>query len=421
MTRVALMTHNNGNGGAALAVSRLARGLTINTSQNVEFDFSLLAAIIEDKDFSVTKNQIGGSSYPPINFARIFLSRAIAKTWSIIHKTNHDPRVFCMQGYRDVRLQLQDFDIVNLFWMQTLADLSKLARVQIPKVITLHDMWFLTGGCSYSFGCEKYRSGCKNCDYMWTPFARDSSNQYSLKDKILSSDSTRVVVSSKWMHEIARVRGIDDSKISMIKNYIPDKYHFLNKKTTARSLLDIDVKLQEKIILYFVGAIGDPRKGFDLFYNAISLLPSCLQKEILLMHLGPIDIAYDALLEYFGVNIIHLGFFVDEISQIVAYNAADLLICPSRYDNTPNVVAEAHMCGLPVIGAGGTGAAEMIIEDYNGLLANVNNPEEFAWTLEYAIINICTFSRDAICATAKSTYGLQATCQNYIKLYKSIA
>ena len=59
MTRVALMTHN-GNGGAALAVSRLAKGLTINTSQSGDFDFALLAAVVQDKDFSVIKKQIGG-------------------------------------------------------------------------------------------------------------------------------------------------------------------------------------------------------------------------------------------------------------------------------------------------------------------------------------------------------------------------
>lgn len=420
MTRVALMTHNNGNGGAALAVSRLAKGLTINTSQSAEFDFALLAAVVQDKDFSVIKKQIGGSNYPPLNFARIFLSKAISKTWSYIHNTNNNPRVFCMQGYRDLRLELQDFDIINLFWMQTLADLSKLSRLQQPKVITLHDMWFLTGGCSYSFSCEQYRTGCRNCDFMWKPVSRDARKQFMAKDKILSNENTHVVVTSKWMYDISLARGIHDSKISMIKNYIPDSYHYFDDKILARDLLGINSDLKDKVILYFIGSISDPRKGFDLFCNAIVRLPSHLKKEILVLHLGPVDNSYDSLLEDNGIDIVHLGIFSEEVSQIIGYNAADYLICPSRYDNTPNVIAEAHMCGLPVIASNTTGASEMVIDKTNGFLADVENADEFMHTLFNAFSKNYFFSRSTISSYAKSLYGFHATCKNYLNLYRSM-
>ena len=134
MANVALLTHNNGNGGAALAVSRLAKGLTSNPSCSADFDFTLLAAIINEKDFSVLKKEIGGSTNYLSRFLHIFLGKAISKSWSYIHKTNNSARNFQMQGFRDLRLELQDFDIVNLFWMQTLADLSKLEKVSSHKI-----------------------------------------------------------------------------------------------------------------------------------------------------------------------------------------------------------------------------------------------------------------------------------------------
>lgn len=420
MARVALLTHNNLNGGAAVAVSRLAKGLTRNSPQSTEFDFTLLAAIINEKDFSVPQIQISGSANYASRITRDFLSKAIIKTWSYLHKTRSNPRGFFMQGFRDMRLELQDYDIVNLFWMQTLADLSKLAKVEKPKVITLHDMWFLTGGCSYSFGCEKYRIGCSTCEFMWEPFARDAGKQYSAKDKILSNEKTRVVVTSKWMYDAAIARGIEGSKISIIKNYIPDNYHFFDNKAMARKLLGIHPNSKHKCILYFIGLIGDPRKGFDLFCDAIIRLPSHLQKEILVMHLGPIDTSYDALLENNGIDIVHLGSFVDEVPQIIAYNAANFLICPSRYDNTPNVIAEAHMCGLPVVASSKTGAAEMISEQDNGMTANVENAEEFAYTLTEALTNADFSERFSISKNAKLAYGYKATCHNYLKLYRSI-
>lgn len=420
MVNIALLTHNNGGGGAALAVSRLAKGLVQSSQPEDKFNFTLLASVLKDKDFAVKKKQIGGSFGPKNSIAREFLYIGIEKMWSYMHRTRKDPRFFCMQGLRDIRDDLKEFDIVNMFWMQTLADLSKLAQNRRPKVITLHDMWFLTGGCSYSFGCEKYRIGCTNCEFMWAPFARDASKQYHAKEKILSNDKTRVVVTSKWMYNAAIARGIEDSKISMIKNYTPDNYHFFGNKAMARELLGINSNLKHKFILYFIGSAGDPRKGFDLFCDAIILLSSYLQKEIVVMHLGPVDTSYDALLEDNGIDMVHLGSFVDEVPQIIAYNAADYLICPSRYDNTPNVIAEAHMCGLPVITSSKTGAAEMIREHENGMTADVENAEEFAHTLTLALTNDDFAARSSISSQARLTYGYQATCHNYMNLYRSM-
>lgn len=421
MSRIALVTHNNANGGAARAVSRLAKGLVSMSDIGQEFNFTLLVAVLYDKDFSVFKRQIDGSTNYLSHIRREFIDKVIAKTWSYIHGTRSSPRAFFMQGYRDLRPDLQEFDVVNLFWMQTFADLFKLAKITRPIVITLHDMWFLTGGCSYSFGCEKYRFGCNNCDFIWPPLAVDACKQYYAKDLILSNSSTRVVVTSKWMYEAAIARGIDPSKISIIKNYIPSSYQYFNDHRIAKDLLGINSDSKYKTILYFVGLIGDSRKGFDLFCDAIALLPFHIRKSILVMHLGPVDISYDMFLNDAGIDIFHLGSFVDEVSQTIAYNAADYLICPSRYDNTPNVIAEAHMCGLPVICANTTGTMEMVSHADNGILVNVENPEKFASSINYVLTNVDMFNRLNISISAQKTYGPLATCNSYLNLYRSLS
>ena len=420
MPNIALLTRDNASGGAAIAVSRLAKGLTSISQNKSKFSFTLLASILKEKNFSVTKKQIGGSTNRVNSIAREFLDKAITQTWSYTHRTRKSPRAFFMQGLRDVRADLQGFDIVNMFWMQTLADLSKLAKIRNPKVITLHDMWFLTGGCSYSFGCDKFRSGCNDCDFMWAPLTGDACKQYLAKGRILFDGATRVVVTSKWMHDAAIGRGIEDSKITTIKNYIPENYHFFDNIPLAKKLLGIDDSMHSKIIFYFVGSIGDPRKGFDLFCNAVIRLPHHYRKEILVMHLGPVDKSKDILLYNAGICIIHLGIFGDEVPQVIAYNAADYLICPSRYDNTPNVIAEAHMCGLPVIAANTTGTSEMVSEGNNGMLTNVENADEFACALSNAIVRVNSFSKATICDNANTVYGLHATCHNYLKLYSSM-
>lgn len=420
MHKVALLTQNNGGGGAALAVSRLARGLSLASRKSQKFDFTLLVSALQEKDFFVKKKRIKNNIKPLNNFTSELLDKIIARAWAYIHGTKENPRLFYMQGYRNVCDDLLGFDVVNMFWMQGLADLSNFKNFRKPLVVTLHDMWFLTGGCSYSFGCNKFWSGCKDCDFIRAPLKRDARNQYSAKHKILSDSKTRVVVTSRWMYEAAVDRGIEDSRITIIKNYIPSNYHFFDDRDIARDLLGLDDQLKAKKIFYFVGSTSDPRKGFDLFCEAIKMLSHSSRKEILVMHLGPVDKSKDFLFNELGIDLIHLGSFTDEISQIIAYNAADFLICPSRYDNTPNVIAESHMCGLPVISANTSGCAEMVSHAENGLLANVEIASEFVSSIDFALKYSSSFSRKSICENARLKYGYNATCDKYLDLYRSM-
>src|SRR3546814_10331965 len=47
-------------------------------------------------------------------------------------------------------------------------DLRELARFSklLPVVLTLHDEWAYTGHCAYTFGCERWRSGCGQCPHL---------------------------------------------------------------------------------------------------------------------------------------------------------------------------------------------------------------------------------------------------------------
>ena len=418
--RVGLLTYDNGSGGAATAVSRLARGLTSSTIDSNEFSFQLLLASLHDKDFFVPKKQLKSNIFQGYYSNEVILDKCLSRAWSIAHRTRFSPKVFFRQGYRDLRSEAQDYRIFNMFWMQGLADLSKLGNLSSPLVLTLHDMWFLTGGCSYSFECNGYENGCSDCRFIPSILRRNIANQYKFKSSMLFGRNVKIVVTSEWMRNAAVMRGIDIERIELIKNYIPETYHCFDDKSLARDLLGIDNRLKFKKILYFVGSISDPRKGFDLFFEAVKLLPYSLRAELLILHLGQVDNTYDLFFRDLKVEIVHLGLFVDEVPQIVAYNAADFLICPSRYDNTPNVIAEAHMCGLPVITANSSGCVEMVDDGKNGRLVDVEDSEKFASTIEASLKSLEFLSNIGIGEGSKDIYGKDATCGKYLKLYRSM-
>ena len=35
-----------------------------------------------------------------------------------------------------------------------------------PVALTLHDMWPFTGHCGYSYGCERWKTGCGSCPHL---------------------------------------------------------------------------------------------------------------------------------------------------------------------------------------------------------------------------------------------------------------
>ena len=417
MLKVALLTHDNRGGGASLAVSRLARGLTLISSKH-RIANTLLLSELENRDHQISKLKIGTTFNN--HSLDILISTLLSRVWSRLHNVQSDPRSFYMSGYKNTSGFLHDYDVINLFWLQKFASLRDLSDLNKPLVITLHDMWFLTGGCSYSFECEEYQRGCLSCDYISKPFRRDASKQYYLKSKLLLRESTQVVVTSRWMKNIAINRGVDERRISLIRNYIPPTYQYLANKSLALKLLGINNDLTDKYILYFVGSISDSRKGFDLFINALSLLSFEIRKNLLVIHLGPYDDRFDSILEKLDINIIHLGCFVDEISQVLAYNASDFLVCPSRFDNTPNVIAEAHMCGLPVIASGNSGCIEMIDQAMDGIIVDVYDADLFAKSLSRALSCINNFDKSKIALTASQRYCLESTCFPYVSLYNSM-
>lgn len=140
-------------------------------------------------------------------------------------------------------------------------------------------------------------------------------------------------------------------------------------------------------VVLFVGRL-DKRKGVEWLLRAIprvlERIPNVRFKII--GSLNPFDRSYDAryaslMLELHRAGLVdrvnHLP-HVDHFSMAAEYQAADLCVVPSLYDNSPNTAIEALSCGTPVVATNVGGIPEYVPDGVCGRLVPPGDPAELA-------------------------------------------
>jgi glycosyltransferase involved in cell wall biosynthesis len=127
----------------------------------------------------------------------------------------------------------------------------------------------------------------------------------------------------------------------------------------------------------FVGELRTPRKNLDTLLRALLHVPS--------LHIAVVGATqgspYPRLASRLGLGsrVQFLGFRRD-VPQLM--RAADVCVCPSRYEPFSLVVLEAMASGVPVITTGNVGAAELVTPDCGVVLGDPNDAQALAAALE---------------------------------------
>jgi glycosyltransferase involved in cell wall biosynthesis len=124
----------------------------------------------------------------------------------------------------------------------------------------------------------------------------------------------------------------------------------------------------------------------------------------------------------FGMKVHYIGRLHDEISQVLLYSAADVVVAPSMQENLSNTVMESLACGTPVVAFDVGGMPDMIDHQLSGYLARPFEPNDLAdgikWVLENEQRHL------ALSGNARNTaigrYALPVVAQRYLKLYQNI-
>lgn len=151
------------------------------------------------------------------------------------------------------------------------------------------------------------------------------------------------VAPSFWLKESLSQKGIPRERIQVIRNAV--------ELEAARTSID---KRTETLRLGFVASsVHEPRKGLaklPKFLEALAAAGIVVELHVF----GRGNRRESALPPVSSAKVVsHGSYEKSELSRV--FGAFDILLCPSLFDNSPNVVCEALARGTPVIGQSGTG------------------------------------------------------------------
>jgi glycosyltransferase involved in cell wall biosynthesis len=277
-------------------------------------------------------------------------------------------------------------DILHLHWVGKGAmRVETLRQMRQPVVWTLHDMWPLTGGCSHSWDCEKFKEKCGACPQLSSQRETDLSRWiWKRKLQAWTMKPDILICPSLWMFNNAKSSSLFSGRdIRHIPHGLNlNRYQPLDHDS-ARHLLGLPPKVP-LVIFNAVNPSRNPYKGFNHLPNILEAFrTSNPESQLELVMIGDVSVSECAKLP---LRVHRLGALRDDISLALVYAAADMLLIPSEADNLPLVLMESLACGTPAVGFAVGGIPEMITHQENGWLSQPRDTADMArgmaWILQ---------------------------------------
>lgn len=314
-------------------------------------------------------------------------------------------------------------DLVHLHWINGgFLNISSIAKINPPKIWTLHDMWPICGTEHYSENAYEYREGRHKLS-LPNKYLHLDIDGFVFKRKIKYWENINnlvIVCPSKWLSNKTKESYIFQNKrIETIYNGIDlNLFKPLNKYDIRNSL---GLTVNKKIILFGVAHnINDLRKGSDFIPEIFKILSTIYNPQnIEILIFG----GYNKKLNIPGYDVIYLGNIFNQEELAKYYAVADIFLLPSREDNLPNTAIESLACGTPVISFNIGGVPEIISNSYNGYLIEPFKTNDFALSIKKILemnkeefLNISNNARN----TAIEKFDVKLMARKYMQLYAQI-
>lgn len=400
------------SGGAAIAMYRLQRKLEQKFNTN-----NLI--LVGDKN-STDNNVVQTSG----NFTNGIFELITTKLLNKIGLQS----IFAPFSTKNLISQVKKFnpDIIHVhnmhggyFKINNLKILSKIA----PLVITLHDQWALTGHCSYSNECDKWKIGCENCPDkdVYPEIGLDTTkflwkNKYNLYNSI---DNIHFVASSNWIYSMLLESNIDKKdQLNLIRHGIDETLFDLKDKACAKKLLEIPINA--KSIIFTADDLSSHRKGADLVLDVLENIDKRIKEDLYIILVG--NGSFFDISHLKNIKLVHIGYVSSPRFMSLCFQAADVFTFASRQELFGLVLAEANLCQVPAIIFKVGGSVEIVKNNISGYVIEPFNIEEYSNKLLYLLNNeserlkLGKIAREHII----DKFSLDSMAENYYKLYNQI-
>lgn len=340
----------SGSGGAGIAASRLHSALVASGHE------SIFLTLGQHESRGVFKKSI------------YFLLR---KLFTFLNKLNTRSGYIQTSAFSLNSISLKNLDrftpdiihIHNWYNMLSMEGISEIANSR-PTLLTLHDERIYTGACHYSLGCDGYLRDCAGCPAVYGFRKKIISTKNKFPGLIGLSANFSVVAPSQWLLSRLDKTALGQRVVSSacIPNIIP--ISDTREVKGGRFLFKNDLQF-----LFAAVDPGLPTKGLDLLEEALFEIASAQPDLQLTLHIVGNPIEHQTRVK--NLTFEYHGFLThDSLGKL--FRDIDLVVVPSRVDNSPSVVSEAQISGALVLATNVGGIPELIEDSVTGFLCEPN-------------------------------------------------
>lgn len=368
-----MLSHGNGGGGAGRATDRLFHALDGEGA-----DLRMHVDFRHGDDPRVLTNT--GPLAEQRRSLRIQVDEIPAVTAGHPHPELFAPATQSALSARHI--DAMGADLVDVHWMNFgYLSIEQIGRIRTPLVWHMHDMWAFTGGENYADdGTDaRWRTGyTTRAPY---PLRWDIERWVYRRKQTHWRTPRHLIASSSWMAQMAQASPLTGAwPVSVIPNPVDTDAYAPGDSKTARQVLGLpqDTAL---VVALLPTHLDDPRKGFDLLRRAMQCL-SADHPDVELAVVGHTQPPTDWPA---GMPRTHWLGRQDDTGCIAAYRAADVVVVPSRQDNSPQTATEALACGTPVVAFDATGLPDFVGHEETGYLATAEDPQDLAHGIAWVL------------------------------------
>ncbi len=318
---------------------------------------------------------------------------------------------------------LERADIVHLqlihnaqfFSVLGLPALSTRRRV----VLSIHDMFLMTGHCVYSMGCERWQHGCGECPDLELPFTirfDTSALGWAIKRRAFERSSLDLVVGSPWQRErVAKSPLLSRFPVHYVPYGVDTRVFRERDRRACRE--ELGIPQDAHVIAFRSIASRKSFKGTEFVERALSSLPEGRETWLLTFdETGGLESLRGR------YRFIEFGWMLDQEVVARALNATDVFLMPSTAEAFGLMAIEAMACGTPVIVFEGTALPETVGAPESGIAV----PPD-AGALAGAITRVLgdpalrARLRENGLRHVRERHGFEDYARRYLELYQSLA
>ena len=311
---------------------------------------------------------------PSAQMGRALLDRVIRRAYvSFSTEPWHGTwRLLCPPGSDE----LKGVDVVHLHMVADWFDVPKWLEalpLTISVVISIHDMWHVTGGCFLYRGCDRYARQIASCDpcpiLKWPANRFLAKAAHSRKLRAYPNCGARMVANSHWLAEIAARSPIAKAcgGVEVIPPGIDTTVFKPQDKALCRKHLDLP---EDAFVIVTGGAsLTDENKNVPWLLEQLSGLPDLDGIIILAFGEGAVPVPQ-------SLNVRFTGGIRERRDLARVFAAADVFVSASLMETYGLTLVEGMACGTPVVAFRVGGIPEAAPDGQGAILCAVQDGTE---------------------------------------------